>query len=355
MISISHLSKHFRIAEPGRGIRGKLQQLMAPRHRTIRAVDDVSFEIARGEIVGYLGPNGAGKSTTIKLLTGVLTPTAGTLLVNGLVPHTQRTANAYNVGVVYGQRSQLWWDLPLVDSFEALAAMYRIPKPRYRATLEALVELLEMAPLLDQPVRKLSLGQRMRGDLAAALLHEPPILFLDEPTIGLDVVAKNRVLAFLAQLSAERQTTILFTSHNLSDVERLCPRILILDRGKVILDAAREAVVARFGEQRQLVVDFHEVAGELVLPVGEILRTEANRMWIAFRRDEISAFDLIGELGQVAQQQGYSVRDVSIVEPDIESIVGQIYEHGIAEPGRAKPGSTSSTGGEDGYGAGVAP
>ncbi len=210
--------------------------------------------------------------------------------MNGLVPHRQRTANAYNIGVVYGQRSQLWWDLPLSDSLETLAAMYRIPKRRYRETLGFLDELLDLEELLDIPSRKLSLGQRMKGDLAAVLLYEPPILFLDEPTIGLDVTAKNTVLDLLETLSTERQTTILFTSHNLSDVERLCKRIIILDRGKVILDAAREAILARFGQQRRLVVEFQDAVGQIDPPHGEIVQQEAHKVWIAFNRNEVSAF-----------------------------------------------------------------
>ncbi len=329
MIRLDHLSKHFRVTQPGRGVRGKLRRLIAPEHRLIRAVDDVTFDITPGEIVGYLGPNGAGKSTTIKLLTGVLLPTAGSVEVNGLVPFRQRTANAYNIGVVYGQRTQLWWDLPLADSFEVLGAMYRLPKARYRATLDMLVSLLEMQDILDQPVRKLSLGQRMKGDLVAALLHEPPLLYLDEPTIGLDVVAKDTVLQFLQALNAEKGTTILFTSHNLSDVERLCPRIVILDHGKVILDATRETILARFGQQRRLVVEFQGMVQRLDVPFGDIVQQEANKVWIAFNRDEVSAFDLIGALGQGAQAAGNGIKDISIEEPHIESIVGQIYQHGV--------------------------
>ena len=331
MIRVSGLSRHFRVAQPGRGIGGKLRHLVKPEHRVIRAVDDVSFHVAKGEIVGYLGPNGAGKSTTIKLLTGVLMPTSGSVEVNGLVPHRQRTANAYNIGVVYGQRSQLWWDLPLSDSLETLAAMYRIPKQRYRETLGFLNELLDLEELLDIPSRKLSLGQRMKGDLAAVLLHEPPILFLDEPTIGLDVTAKNTVLDLLETLSTERQTTILFTSHNLSDVERLCERIIILDRGKVILDAAREAILARFGQQRRLVVEFQDAVGQIDPPYGEIVRHEANKVWIAFNRNEVSAFDLIGALGRSVVDNGQRIKDITIMEPDIESIVSQIYEHGMPQ------------------------
>jgi ABC-2 type transport system ATP-binding protein len=324
MIDVSHLSKHFRVALPGRGVGGKLKRLFAPQYRTIRAVDDVTFQIGEGEIVGYLGPNGAGKSTTIKLLTGVLYPTAGSVRVNGFVPHENRARNAYQIGVVYGQRSQLNWDLPLIDSFDVLAAMYKLPRRRYRAQLDFLVELMDMGAFLDQPVRKLSLGQKMRGDLAASLLHEPPVLYLDEPTIGLDVVAKNRVLQLLTDLNAEKRTTIVLTTHNLSDVERICPRILIIDQGQIILDVTQGELLGRFGRQRLLIVEFEQGIREIAVPRGEVVKEEGNRLWIAFDREEISAFDLIRALGT---DEG--IKDISIQEPDVESIVAQIYENGL--------------------------
>jgi len=326
MISVSHLSKHFRVAQPGRGLAGKARRLFAPQYKTIRAVDDVSFQIGEGEIVGYLGPNGAGKSTTIKLLTGVLYPTAGSLRVNGLVPQENRTRNAYQIGVVYGQRSQLDWDLPLIDSFEILAAMYKLPQKCYRDQLDFLVELMDMAEFLDQPVRKLSLGQKMRGDLAASLLHEPPILYLDEPTIGLDVVSKNKVLQLLQDLNAERRTTILLTTHNLSDVERICPRIMIIDQGKIILDATQVEILKQFGRQRVLMVEFEQNIQAFDMPYGEVIKQEDNRLWIAFDREQISAFDLVRSLGP---DQG--IKDISIQEASIESIVARIYENGLEE------------------------
>jgi ABC-2 type transport system ATP-binding protein len=326
MIHVSQLSKHFRVRQPGRGLGGKLKRLLRPQFKTIRAVDEINFEIDEGEIVGYLGPNGAGKSTTIKLLTGVLYPTAGSLRVNGFVPHENRARNAYQIGVVYGQRSQLNWDLPLIDSFDVLAAMYRLPRQRYRAQLDFLVELMDMAEFLDQPVRKLSLGQKMRGDLAASLLHEPPILYLDEPTIGLDVVAKNRVLQLLQDLNAEKRTTIVVCSHNLSDVERICPRILTIDRGQIILDASQGELLDRFGRQRTLIVEFERGVRDVTLPHAAAIEAEEeeNRLRIAFDREQTSAFDLIRALDA---DQG--IVDISIQEPGIESIVAQIYEHGL--------------------------
>lgn len=324
MIDAMHLSKHFKVAQPGRGLSGKLRGLFFPQYRTIKAVDDISYSIHRGEIVGYLGPNGAGKSTTIKLLTGVLMPTSGLVKVNGVTPQRNRRANAYQIGVVYGQRSQLWWDLPLMDSFEILGAMYKVPRRRYEDNLDFLINLLQMQDYLYQPVRSLSLGQRMRGDIAAALLHEPAVLYLDEPTIGLDVVSKNRLLQFIQDLNARKGTTVVLTTHNLSDVERICPRIMIIDKGKIVLDASQNEILNRFGRHRRLVVDFEEAPAHIALPAAQIVKEEENRLWIEFDREQISAFDLILSL---REQEG--IHDVSIKEEDIESIVTRIYEDGV--------------------------
>jgi ABC-2 type transport system ATP-binding protein len=323
MIEVSHLSKHFKIAQPGEGFGGQLKALFAPTYKTIQAVNDISYTIQPGEIVGYLGPNGAGKSTTIKLLTGVLTPSSGSVKVHGITPHRDRTANAYRIGVVYGQRSQLWWDLPLQDSFEILAAMYRVSPIRYRQVLDELVELLEMADFLTQPVRRLSLGQRMKGDIVAALLHEPPVLYLDEPTIGLDVVAKNRILEFIRQLNLQKGTTVILTTHNLSDVEQICQRIMIIDHGQVVLDDSQREILNRFGRMRQLVVEFENGVRPVELSAGKVVKTEEHKLTIEFDREKISAFDLILSL---KDQQG--ILDLSIKEENIESIVTRIYEQG---------------------------
>jgi ABC-2 type transport system ATP-binding protein len=323
MIEVSHLSKHFKIAQPGAGFGGQLKAFFAPTYKTIQAVNDISYTIQPGEIVGYLGPNGAGKSTTIKLLTGVLTPSSGSVKVHGITPHRDRTANAYRIGVVYGQRSQLWWDLPLQDSFEILAAMYRVSPIRYRQVLDELVELLEMADFLTQPVRRLSLGQRMKGDIVAALLHEPPVLYLDEPTIGLDVVAKNRILEFIRQLNLQKGTTVILTTHNLSDVEQICQRIMIIDHGQVVLDDSQREILNRFGRLRQLVVEFAGGVRPVELTAGKVVKTEENKLTIEFDRELISAFDLILSL---KDQPG--ILDISIKEENIESIVTRIYEQG---------------------------
>jgi ABC-2 type transport system ATP-binding protein len=329
VITITHLSKEFRLRDEPEGLAGQIKSIFRPRWRTIRALDDISLHIRSGEIVGYLGPNGAGKSTTIKLLTGILHPTSGTVEVNGIVPQRQRTQNAYNIGVVFGQRSQLSWDLPLIDSFEYLGAMYRVPKEHYRRNLNFLVELLEAGSFLHQPVRKLSLGQRMRGDIIAALLHEPPVLFLDEPTVGMDVVSKQRLLKFLQDINAEKGVTIILTTHNLSDVELICPRIVILDQGKVALDAPREEMLRRFGKRRRLVIQFENGVRDLRLPCGQVVHAEENELWVEFDRDQTSAFELIASL-----ERDKGISDVAIKEENIESIVARIYQNGVDKPAR---------------------
>jgi ABC-2 type transport system ATP-binding protein len=324
MIEVSHLSKQYKVVQPGDGLKGKFKGLFSPSSQVIKAVDDISYQIHDGEIVGYLGPNGAGKSTTIKLLTGVLVPTSGSVSVNGKIPYLNRKENAFQIGVVYGQRSQLWWDLPLIDSFEILGAMYKVPKPRYQENLERMINLLQMQDFLYQPVRKLSLGQKMKGDLVASLLHEPAILYLDEPTIGLDVVSRNRILHFIQELNARKGTTVILTTHNLSDVELICPRIMIIDKGKVVLDAFQKEIIQRFGKRKLLIVEFENGITDLCLPAGKIVKEEENKVWVEFDRDQISAFDLILSL-----QGCKDIRDISIIEENIESIVTQIYEDSI--------------------------
>ena len=286
----------------------------------VRAVDGVTFEIERGAMVGYVGPNGAGKSTTIKMLTGILVPTSGRIRVAGLEPVRQRIELARRIGVVFGQRIQLWWDLPLRDSFELLRHVYRVPAERYRANLDTFVELLDLAPFLETPVRQLSLGQRMRGELTAAMLHDPEILFLDEPTIGLDVVAKARVREFLTTVNRERDVTVLLTTHDLSDIERLCSRMLILDRGHVIYDGGVDALKERYGYERTLIVDLEEPAPPLEVDGARVARVDGPRQWLKFRREDVSAAELTAAVAARAR-----LVDLAIEEPDIEDVVRRIY------------------------------
>lgn len=324
MIDAEALSKEYRVARHHRGFLGSLRNLVETRAKTVRAVDGISFRIEAGEFVGFVGPNGAGKSTTIKMLTGVLEPTAGRLVVDGLEPRRDRLRHTARIGVVFGQRTQLWWDLPVVESYALLRALYRVETLRYQRELERLVSMLEIGPLLDVPVRKLSLGQRMRCELAAALLHAPSLLFLDEPTIGLDVVAKETIRAFLATENRDRGTTILLTTHDLSDVERLCPRMLLIDHGHVLFDGPMGEIRRRTGGERQLRIDFAGPAPALAWPAGveEEERTR-ERVVLRFRPDAIAAPGLIAWISERAR-----VADLSLAEPPIERIVAQIYRAG---------------------------
>jgi ABC-2 type transport system ATP-binding protein len=285
----------------------------------VHAVRDLTFAVDAGEMVGYIGPNGAGKSTTIKMLTGILVPTSGRIRVAGLEPSRERTALARRIGVVFGQRTTLWWDLPLRDSFELLQKIYRVEPARHRRTLTEYVELLDLGDLLDTPVRQLSLGQRMRGDITAALLHEPEILYLDEPTIGLDVVSKGRLREFLRRLNAERGTTLMLTTHDLQDIEALCDRVIVIDHGTAVFDGALADLHRRGGSTRTLVVDLVDEAPPIEVSGAQTRRVEGPRQWLSFPADA-SAAPIVA-----AVAASYDVADLSIQEPDIEDVIRQIY------------------------------
>jgi len=292
----------------------------------VRAVEGVSFAIEPGEMLGYVGPNGAGKSTTIKMCTGVLVPSNGSVRVCGLEPSRQRVELARRIGVVFGQRSLLWWDLPLADSFELLRHLYKVDAKRHAERLAECTELLELEPFLPTPVRQLSLGQRMRGELTAALLHHPEVLFLDEPTIGLDVVSKEKVRAFLADLNARHRTTVVLTTHDIDDIERLCSRLLIIDHGHVIYDGGLESLRERYGRQRTLVVDLVEPSAPIAVPGADVVRVDGPRQWLRFLRDTTTAAELVA---QVAAH--YPLRDLALEEPAIEDIVRRIYTEGLVD------------------------
>jgi ABC-2 type transport system ATP-binding protein len=331
LIEVEDLRKTFSIAIRRGGALGAVRALLAREYRDIRAVDGVSFRLEAGEIVGYIGPNGAGKSTTLKMLTGILVPSGGRIMVDGRAPHQQRVEHVRRIGVVFGQRTQLWWDLPTIESFELLRHIYHVPEQRWKENLAMFNDLLELGPFLETPVRQLSLGQRMRADLAAALLHDPAILFLDEPTIGLDVVARERIRQFLTHINRERAVTIILTTHDLEDIARLCPRVVLIDHGHVIYDGALEALRARFGRRRMLVVDLNDdlgsrEAGALQVPNAEVVRCAGPRVWLSFDREATSAAALIADVAS-----RYHIRDLMVEEPDIESVVRRIYEHGSAE------------------------
>jgi ABC-2 type transport system ATP-binding protein len=314
LIEARDLSRTFVVRKRGTGMR---------RSRTeVRAVREVNLEIDAGEMVGYIGPNGAGKSTTIKMLTGILVPTSGHLRVAGLEPSRQRTELARRIGVVFGQRTTLWWDLPLRDSFELLQKIYRVDPARHRRTLAEYVELLDLGDLLDTPVRQLSLGQRMRGDITASLLHEPEILYLDEPTIGLDVVSKGRLREFLRTLNAERGTTLLLTTHDLQDIEALCDRVVVIDHGTAVFDGPLADLHRRGESTRTLVVDLVDEVPPISVPGAHTRKVEGPRQWLTFPADA-SAAPVVA-----AVAASYDVADLSIQEPDIEDVIRQIYAGG---------------------------
>jgi viologen exporter family transport system ATP-binding protein len=289
----------------------------------VAAVDGVTFRVEPGECVGYIGANGAGKSTTIKMLTGILVPTSGTVRVCGLEPVRERTTLARRIGAVFGQRSQLWWDLPLRDSFGLLGAIHRLPESTWRPRADECIALLEMEPFLSTPVRQLSLGQRMRGEVTAALLHSPELLVLDEPTIGLDLMSKERLRGFLVRERTERGTTVLLTTHDLPDIERLCDRILVVDRGKVAFDGTLPGLVSRVGAERVLVVDLVEPGPPLTDVPGTTLRAvEADglRQHLAFRAEETTAAAVVAAVSARVE-----LRDLTVAEPDIEDVVRRLY------------------------------
>jgi ABC-2 type transport system ATP-binding protein len=311
--------KEFRRVKRVAGRFGAVRTLASREYDVIRAVDDVSFEIEAGELVGYLGPNGAGKSTTIKMLTGILTPTSGTVSVAGLDPARDRKVNALNIGVVFGQRSQLWWDLPLRESFRAVRDLYGLPAAEGERRLAELVELLDMTEFLDAPVRQLSLGQRMRGDLAAAMLYQPRLLYLDEPTVGLDVVAKQRIRELIAHINADRGTTVVLTTHDLEDVEQLCRRIVLIDHGRVLYDGALADLMARYAPYRDLKVTLARPDDVAVDGLEQIDRDDAV-VTLRFRSDQVRAPAVIA-----AVTAAYDVVDLTVVEPRLEAVIGGIY------------------------------
>src|SRR5579859_123305 len=305
VIQIDHLSKHFRVLNRREGLIGSLRDLFSTDYRTVTAVEDISLNIEAGEIVGYIGPNGAGKSTTIKMMTGVLQPTSGTVLVNGIMPYKNRQKNAQNIGVVFGQRTQLWWDLPVIESFKILKEIYRVDEATFKAQLATFNELVDLETLYHKAVRSLSLGQRMLCDITASFLHNPRIVFLDEPTIGLDIAIKARIRTLIRELNSKHQTTIVLTTHDISDIEALCQRVVILDKGRIIFDDAIQKVNRLFGAYRTLRLQ--------IFPMGpETLTAFNGKLDSTFRCPE--AFTVTGDdsgwIEVTIDQDKVTLRDV---------------------------------------------
>ncbi len=329
IIRADRLTKTFRTRRRKDGVIGTLTSLFSREYDDKVAVRDVSFELAAGELVGYIGPNGAGKSTTIKMLTGILVPSSGTCAVNGIVPWQDRAANGRQIGVVFGQRTQLYWDLPLRESYQLLRAIYGIPDEIYERNMREFTALLGLDEFIRTPVRQLSLGQRMRGDFAAAMLHDPRVVFLDEPTIGLDVVAKEAIRDFICRTNRERGTTFILTTHDLNDVEKLCERIILIDHGQKLYDGSVEAIKRRYGRNRRLTAELAEDATNcnIAIPGTRLVSIEGPRVTFEFDRERVRADELI-----VALASRYDLKDVTVTEPELEQIIREIYVKGLDAP-----------------------
>jgi len=319
-VIVEDLVKTFRIAEREPGIWGALRGLAQRRFRTVRALDRVSFKLEPGELVGYIGPNGAGKSTTVKVLAGILVPDSGRCEVLGRVPWRERTANVQQIGVVFGQRTQLWWDLPVGESFDLLRDIYRVPAADYRKKRDELIGLLTLEPLLDVPVRQLSLGQRMRCDLAAALLHSPAILYLDEPTIGLDAISKLAVRDFVRRLNRQEGVTVILTTHDMDDIEALCSRVLVISQGRILSDGSLAGLRAQVTTERRLIVDLVDEADWMEDPDAEVIRRDGRRLYLRFDPERIPAAQLIARL-----TSRYAIQDLYVENPPIEEIIARLY------------------------------
>lgn len=330
-IDVEDLRKTFQVQKNREGLKGAFLDLFKREYREVAAVKDISFQIPQGEICGYIGENGAGKSTTIKMLTGILVPTSGRLKVGGYVPYEEREKFVRNIGVVFGQRSQLWWDIGVIESFQLLRKVYQVPEADFKRRLDELVERLQLQELLNRPVRKLSLGQRMRCELVAALLHNPSIVFLDEPTIGLDIVVKSEIREFLKDMNREHGTTILLTTHDLQDIEALCSRVIMLDDGRIIYDGGLDELKARWGTGREVQFQFGKPTAKALLeqwtasmPLQWSAENDLEaKVWIPL---ELNVSDVLASVvGRT------DITDIKIIETNTDDIVRSIYQSGSAE------------------------
>ena len=329
IIEIKNVSKEFKVLNRREGLKGSIKDLFSRDYKIVRAVDSISMNIQQGEIVGYLGPNGAGKSTTIKMMTGVLEPTSGEILVDGNIPYKNRTKNAQKIGVVFGQRSQLWWALPLIESFKILKEIYQIGDKQYDEMIELYKSLVDIEPLLHKPVRQMSLGQRTLSDILAAFLHDPKIVFLDEPTIGLDVSMKSKIRTLIQALNKKKNTTVILTTHDMGDVDALCQRIVIIDKGKMLYDNDIEHLKSFFGSYRTLKI---RTDGSLKEDAASIQKqfpmfsVDSDDEWISILVDEDKSkvMDVLNTL-----QKSHDIRDMKLEEISSEEVIKKIYEEGV--------------------------
>ncbi len=329
VIEIKNITKEFKVLNRREGLAGSIKDLFSRDYKIVKAVDNITMSIEQGEIVGYLGPNGAGKSTTIKMMTGVLEPTSGEILVNGKLPYKNRSKNAQNIGVVFGQRSQLWWALPLVESFKLLKDIYQISDEQYDSMMKLYQSLVDIEPLLHKPVRQMSLGQRTLSDILAAFLHDPKIVFLDEPTIGLDVSMKAKIRTLIHALNKEKNTTVILTTHDMGDVDALCRRIVIIDKGKMLYDNDISHLKGFFGSYRTLKIRVDgdlKKESEVIAKEFPDLKVSADEEWISILVDEekISVMDVLTKL-----QKERRIRDMQLEEISTEDVIKKIYEEGV--------------------------
>lgn len=325
LIELYGIRKTFKVAERSAGALEAAKSLFHRKHRLVEALNDISFSIREGEIVGYIGPNGAGKSTTIKIMCGILVPDGGSCKILNRTPWSERTAYVGQIGVVFGQRSQLWWDVPVLDSFELLRDIYRIPEARYRSNLSMLTETLSLGELLRVPVRQLSLGQRMRCEIAASLLHDPKILFLDEPTIGLDAASKIAVRQFIKTINRDKGVTVILTTHDMNDIEALADRILMIGKGSLLYDGSLQELRRKYGSRRTVTVDFLECRQQPQIPLTSLHSWTPEQAVFSYDSEEFSLAELIAAVSETAE-----VRDVSVESASVDEVILQLYrEHRI--------------------------
>ena len=336
MIQVDNITKQFKKVVKQPGLLGSVKSLFSPKSEIVTAVDKVSFTVPDGEVLGFIGPNGAGKSTVIKMLTGILTPTSGSCTINGKIPQQDRKNYVREIGAVFGQRTQLWWDLPLVETYSVLKEIYEVPDDKFKKRMDFLNEVLDLQTFVKSPVRTLSLGQRMRADIAASLLHSPKVLFLDEPTIGLDVVVKDNIRKAIAKINQEEKTTVILTTHDLSDIELLCQRIVMIDKGKNVFDGNLHDLKSKYGQMRELCFEtdqIQEVKSNLqylqhfnVSEDDVVVSIDGANVNVKFNSDKIAVADILGYT-----LQHIRINDINVKDSDIEEIIRRLYKEGVTD------------------------
>lgn len=325
IIEVNNLVKTYKIIEKEDGLLGYFKNLIKPKYKELTAVNKINFSIEEGELVGYIGENGAGKSTTIKMLTGLLTPTSGNVLVNGIVPNEKRIENNKNIGAIFGQKTQLWWDLPVIESFRLIKQMYKIPDGEYRKNLKKFTEILELNELLEKQVKNLSLGQKMRCEIAATFLHNPKIVYLDEPTIGLDVLVKENIRKFIKDINREKNTTVILTTHDLKDIEDVCDRIILLDKGQIIYDGEKQKFKDTYGKfviAEFIIKEKHTNISESInLKEIQVLEEKENKLKVRFRHDETTIMKVMDKISNYC-----IIEDIHMKEAELEDILKEIYK-----------------------------